>query len=107
MTPTLPLLRSTRPSLATWLFVSVFGATIAAVLMCTLLIDRFVRDEARHEATQFLQAHADGLRDALDRGMGQAYEQVRVLGQLDQLAASDDPAVARRALDQVQGCFFI
>jgi len=105
MPPSLPAARSTRPSLVTWLFVSVFGATIAAVLMCTLLIDRFVRDEARHEATQFLQAHADALSDALDRGMAQNYEQVRVLGQLDQLTGSADPAVIRRALDQMHASF--
>ena len=36
--------RSTRPTLATWLFLGALGATIAAVLTCTLMIDRFVRD---------------------------------------------------------------
>ena len=103
MTPA--LLRSTRPSLATWLFVSVLGATMAAVLTCTLLIDRFVRDEASHESALFLQTHADALRDALDRGMAQNYEQVRVIGQLDQVAASGDPATIRRALDQMHASF--
>ncbi len=105
MPHSLPAARSTRPSLVTWLFVSVLGATIAAVLMCTLLIDRFARDEARHEAAQFLQAHADALSDALDRGMAQNYEQVRVLGQLDQLTGASDPAVIRRALDQMHASF--
>jgi diguanylate cyclase (GGDEF)-like protein/PAS domain S-box-containing protein len=103
MTPS--LLRSTRPSLATWLFVSVLGATMAAVLTCTLLLDRFVRDEARREAALFLQTHADALRDALDRGMAQNYEQVRVIGELDQVAASRDPATIRRALDQMHASF--
>jgi PAS domain-containing protein len=78
---------------------------MAAVMTCTLMIDRFVRDEAGHEATLLLQTHADSLRDALDRGMAQNYEPVRVLGQLDQVAASADPAVARRALDQMHASF--
>lgn len=97
--------RSARPTLATWLFVSVFGATIAAVLTCTLVIERFVQDEARGEATQFLQVNADALRDALDRGMAQNYEDVRVIGQLDQVSAGTDPVAIRRALEQMHASF--
>ncbi len=105
MTHSLPAARSSRPPLATWLFVSVLGATMAAVLTCTLVIDRFVHDEASRAASQYLQAHADSLRDALDRGMAQNYEQVRALGQLDQVATSTDPAVTRRALEQMHASF--
>ena len=105
MPHSLPAARSKRPPLVLWLFVSVLGATIAAVLTCTLVIDRFVRDEASRAASQYLQAHADALRDALDRGMAQNYEQVRVLGQLDQVARSTDPAVTRRALEQMHASF--
>ena len=99
------LARSSRPTIASWLFAGVLGATIAAVLTCTLVIERFVHAEARVEATQFLQTHADALRDALDRGMAQNYEQVRVIGQLDQVAAGSDPVVTRRALDQMHASF--
>ena len=105
MPQSLTVIRSTRPSLVTWLFLSVLGATMAAVLTCTLMIDRFVRDEAGREAALFLQTHADALRDALDRGMAQNYEQVRVIGQLDTVAAGRDPAVIRRALDQMHASF--
>jgi diguanylate cyclase (GGDEF)-like protein/PAS domain S-box-containing protein len=101
----LPAARSARPPLVAWLFVSVLGATMAAVLTCTLIIDRFVGDEARHEAALFLQANADSLRDALDRGMAQNYEQVRVIAQLDQVASGTDPASIRRALDQMHSGF--
>ncbi len=100
-----PSRRFARPTLATWLFVSVLGATIAAVLTCTLLIDRFVADEASVEATQFLQTNADALRDALDRGMAQNVEDVRVMGQLDQVSAGTDPVAIRRALDQMHDSF--
>ena len=105
MSTPLPTARSSRPSLVTWLFVGVLGATMAAVFTCTLLIDRFVRDEASRQATLYLQTNADSLRDALDRGMAQNYEQVRVLGQLDQVASSTDPALIRRALDQMHASF--
>jgi len=105
MPPALPPVHSARPSLVTWLFASVLGATMAAVLTCTLMIDRFVHDEASREARLYLQTHADALRDALDRGMAQNYEQVRVLGQLDQLTAGTDPAATRRALDQLHASF--
>ena len=105
MPQTAPAARSARPSLATWLFASVLGATIAAVLTCTLVIERFVRDEVRLDATRFLQTSADALRDALDRGMAQHVEEVRVIGQLDQVAAGSDPAAIRRALDQMHASF--
>ena len=105
MTPTLTAPRSARPSLVTWLFASVLGATMAAVLVCTLLVDRFAQREAVREATQFLQAHADALRDALDRGMAQNVEQVRVLAQLDPLAGGADATATRRALDQLHASF--
>jgi len=97
--------RSRRPPLATWLFVCVLLATAAAVLTCTLVIDRFARDEARVAAAQFLQTNADALRDALDRGMAQHVEEVRVIGQLDPVAAGADPAAVRRALEQMRASF--
>jgi diguanylate cyclase (GGDEF)-like protein/PAS domain S-box-containing protein len=103
--PSSSAFRSSRPTLAAWLFVSVFGATVAAVLTCTLIIDGFVRDEARVEATLFLQTNADALRDALDRGMAQHYEEVRVIGQLDQVSGGTDPAAIRRALEQMHAGF--
>jgi diguanylate cyclase (GGDEF)-like protein/PAS domain S-box-containing protein len=96
---------SLRTPLATWLFLGVLGATIAAVLSSTLIIDSFVRDEARKQASLYLQTSADGLRDALDRGMAQHYEEIRVIGQLDQVARSGDALAARRALDQVRSSF--
>ncbi|MGN6527789.1 MAG: diguanylate cyclase domain-containing protein [Burkholderiaceae bacterium] len=97
--------RSTRPTLATWLFVGVLGATMVAVLTCTLVIESFVRQEERRQATQFLQSDADELRDALDRGMAQNFEDVRVLSRLDQVADGDDPGAVRRALEAMRGSF--
>ena len=44
-----------RPALSTWLFLCAMGAIVAAVLTCTLLIDRFVRDEAHQQATKLLE----------------------------------------------------
>ncbi len=100
-----PVARSRRPTIGSWLFAGVLGASVAAVLTCTLVIERFVRAEARVEATQFLQIHADALRDALDRGMAQHVETVRAIGQLDQVAAGADASAIRRALDQMHASF--
>ena len=105
MLPPPPVLRSARPTLATWLFASVLGATMAAVLTCTLIIDRFVRDEARVEATGFLQANADALRDALDRGMAHNFEEVRIMAQLDQVSQGRDAVAIGRALSQMHAGF--
>ncbi len=97
--------RSARPTLATWLFLGAMGATVAAVLTCTLVIDSFVRVEARQAATRYLQTNADALRDALDRGMAQHYEEVSVIAQLDQVARSADMSAVRRTLEQVRASF--
>ncbi|MGY4830692.1 diguanylate cyclase domain-containing protein [Sphaerotilaceae bacterium SBD11-9] len=97
--------RTARPPLASWLFLGSMGAVIAAVLTSTLVIDSFVRDEARQQATRFLQAHADALRDALDRGMAQHYEEVQVIAQLDSVARSGDMPTVRRTLEQVRASF--
>jgi diguanylate cyclase (GGDEF)-like protein/PAS domain S-box-containing protein len=92
---------STRPALASWLFAVSMVATIAAVLTCTLVIDRFLRVEAREDAAQFLQAHADALRDALDRGMAQHVREVQAISRLDALTRGTDPAAMRRTLEQM------
>ena len=105
MPHSLPVTSSTRPPLVAWLFAGVFGATLAAVFSCTLIMGRFMHDEARDEATRFLQTNADALRDALDRGMAQNYEQIRIMGQLDQVTDSADAQAVRRALEQVHASF--
>ncbi|MBL0728026.1 diguanylate cyclase domain-containing protein [Piscinibacter sp. HJYY11] len=96
---------SSRPALASWLFVCVMVALVAAVLTCAVLIDRFTREEAREQATRYLQINADALRDALDRGMAQHYEEVHVIARLDQVARHRDPAQARRVLESVRASF--
>ncbi len=96
---------SARPPLSSWLFVCVMAALVAAVLTCAVLIDRFSREEAREQATRFLQINADALRDALDRGMAQHYEEVHVIARLDQVARPRDPAHARRVLEDLRTSF--
>ena len=73
--------RSSRPTLATWLFLGVMGATIAAVLTCTLVIDSFVRDEARHQATRYLQTIA-----AASVEMGQLIDDLLAFSRTGQVA---------------------
>jgi diguanylate cyclase (GGDEF)-like protein/PAS domain S-box-containing protein len=94
-----------RPALATWLFVALIAVTIAAALTFTLVIDRVMRAEARDDATAFLQAHADALRDALDRGMAQHVGEVQAIGRFDVLTRGSDAAAMRRTLEQMHASF--
>ncbi|WOB09345.1 diguanylate cyclase domain-containing protein [Piscinibacter gummiphilus] len=96
---------SSRPALAGWLFVCVMAALVAAVLTCAVLIDRFTRDEAREQAQRYLQINADALRDALDRGMAQHYEEVHVIARLDQVARQRDLGQVRRVLEGLRSSF--
>jgi diguanylate cyclase (GGDEF)-like protein/PAS domain S-box-containing protein len=96
---------SARPALSTWLFVCATSALVAAVLTCTLLVDRFMRVEAREQALRYLQINADALRDALDRGMAQHFEEVQLIARLEQVARPRDPAAARRVLEDLRASF--
>jgi diguanylate cyclase (GGDEF)-like protein/PAS domain S-box-containing protein len=100
-----PPLKSARPALSSWLFASAMTVLVAAVLTCAVLIDRFTRDEARAQAERYLQINADALRDALDRGMAQHYEEVHVIARLDAVARQRDPAQVRRVLEDVRLSF--
>ncbi|HEX4510232.1 MAG TPA: hypothetical protein VH328_09145, partial [Burkholderiaceae bacterium] len=105
MLPTTSRPRSARPHLATWLFLSAFASTIAAVVACTLLIDRSVEQHARADARAFLQAHADAFRYALDRGMARNVDEVQLISQSDEIAGVADPAATRHALDRLHARF--
>ncbi|WP_310327628.1 diguanylate cyclase domain-containing protein [Roseateles asaccharophilus] len=88
-----------RPPLVTWLFASTVLTLVIGVLAVTLLVDRLVHQQARRDALRLLQANADGLRDALDRGMAQHFAEVRLLSGLQQVAQAPTVADARVALD--------
>ncbi|MET0520025.1 MAG: diguanylate cyclase [Burkholderiaceae bacterium] len=91
-----------RLSLGTWLMAAVLLAVFVAVLGCALLIEGFARAHAERRATESLRQISADFRDALDRGMAQQFQQIRVLSQLEPFRRFDDPAGMRRALDQVQ-----
>lgn len=94
--------RSDRFSLGTWLSASLLLAVLLAVLSCALLIESFARAHAERSATQSLRQLAVDFRDALDRGMGQQFQEVKVLSQLELFQRHEDPAAMRRALNQIQ-----
>lgn len=104
MTDAMTLLRRRlgRLSLGTWLMASVLLAVFIAVLSCALLIEGLARAHAERRATESLRQISADFRDALDRGMAQQFQQIRVLSQLEPFRRFDDPAAMRRALDQVQ-----
>lgn len=94
--------RSDRVSLGSWLSASLLLAVLLAVLSCALLIESFTRAHAERSATQSLRQLAVDFRDALDRGMAQQFQEVKVLSQLELFQRHDDPPAMRRALNQIQ-----
>ncbi|WP_083748664.1 diguanylate cyclase domain-containing protein [Pelomonas sp. KK5] len=96
---------TTSPSLRGWLVTTVLLSVVAAVLACALLIERFARAHAERTAIDSLSQISDDFRDALDRGMAQQFQEVRVFAQLEPFRRFDDPAAVRRALDEVHAGF--
>ncbi|CAN5280989.1 diguanylate cyclase [soil metagenome] len=76
-----------------------------AVLSSALLIEGFARAHAERRAAEALRQMAADFRDALDRGMAQQFQEIRVLSELDQFRRFDNPAAVRRALDQARHGF--
>lgn len=89
-------------SLRSWLIATVMGAVLLAVLGCVVFIEAFARAHAERRATESLRQSAMDFRDALDRGMGQQLQEVRVLSQLELFQRHDDVPAMRRALNQIQ-----
>lgn len=92
-------------SLGSWLMATVLLAVGLAVLSCALLIEGFARAHAERRAAEALRQMSADFRDALDRGMAQQFQEIRVLSELDQFRRFDSPAAVRRALDQVRHGF--
>lgn len=92
-------------SLRTWLTAAVFFAAVAAVLTCALLIDRFTRAHAERSAVESMHQLSTDFRDALDRGMAQQFQEIRVLADLDSFRRVDKPLEVRRALDAAHAGF--
>ena len=90
-----------RLSLRSWLIATVMGAVLLAVLGCAVFIEAFARAHAERGAVESLRLSAKDFRDALDRGMAQQLQELRVLSQLELFRRQDDAAAMRRALDQI------
>ena len=97
--------RSKKPPLTLWLFVLSFSITVIAVAVAARSIDGLVREQAQAEALRYLQTNAHVLRDALDRGMAQHLETVRVLASLDQVAKAGGPEPVKAILDNFRRSF--
>lgn len=98
MAPSTPY-RSTAAPLALWLFLMALTTTAVAVAAAVFAIDGMFERHERRDAHQLLLSHAEGLRDALDQGMEQHFQQVKVMSLLDGVARTRDVPEIRRALD--------
>lgn len=105
MTSSSRLTRFSTPPLAFWLFAVALFTTAIAVSGAYLLIDRQLKRDARRDVQEVMRMNAAALRDALDQGMAQHFDQVKVLAELDQVARGRTPQEVQRALDSYQSKF--
>jgi diguanylate cyclase (GGDEF)-like protein/PAS domain S-box-containing protein len=94
-----------RFSLGTWLTGAVIATALAAVLATVALVEAFARRHAEQQANSSLRQVAWNMRDALDKGMQQHFEQMRALAALEPLRDSRDAAAVRLTLDQLKTGF--
>ena len=95
---------SPRFSLTLWITAAVLVTAVVAVSTTVGVVELFARRHAEATAEATLRQLAWNLRDALDHGMGQHYEQVKVLSALD-VFRSGSEAEIRRALTQLKQSF--
>ncbi len=100
MSPASPDPRSLRPPLALFLFALAFVASALAVAVAIGSVNDLVREQWRKDARRTLQVQAHALSNALDRGMAQHIEEMRVLAAFEPISRGDDPVRARAVLEQ-------
>ena len=100
MSPASTAPRSLRPPLALLLFALAFVASALAVAVAIGSVNDLVRQQWREDARRTLQVQAHALSDALDRGMAQHVEEMRVLAALEPIMRGDDTVRAQAVLDQ-------
>lgn len=93
------------PSLTFWLFLMALVACVLTVGTAFLAIDGLFKHHERLDAQELLRTNAATLRDALDEGMEQHFQQVKVLAELDQVAQIRSTDEVRRALDSYRAKF--
>jgi diguanylate cyclase (GGDEF)-like protein/PAS domain S-box-containing protein len=97
--------KSGAPTLAFWLFLMALVACVLTVGTAFLAIDGLFKHHERLDAQELLRTNAAALRDALDEGMEQHFQQVKVLAELDQVAQTRSTDEMRRALDSYRAKF--
>lgn len=97
--------RSSAPPLALWLFVMALLVTVVATGTAFLVIDEMVERHELEDSHELLRSNAASLRDALDLGMEQHFQQIKILSRLDQVTRADTPAEIQRALDSYRTSF--
>lgn len=95
---------SPRFSLSSWLTAAVLFTALVAVLTTVVVVEVFARRHAEAQAESSLRQIAWNLRDALDHGMAQHYEQVKVLSALDVFRTGSNEDI-RRTLNHLELSF--
>ncbi|WP_052736599.1 diguanylate cyclase domain-containing protein [Aquincola tertiaricarbonis] len=97
--------QSSAPPLALWLFLLAIVATILATGTAFLVVDEMVERHEFDDSHELLRSNAASLRDALDLGMEQHFQQIKILSRLDQVTHAKSPAEVQRALDSYRLSF--
>lgn len=96
---------SPRFSLSVWLTGAVVTTALAAVACTVGLVESFTQRQAEQNATATLGLTARHLRDALDYGMQQRFEEIASLAALTPLRESRSPDDIRAILDEIKHSF--
>ncbi|HET8870036.1 MAG TPA: diguanylate cyclase [Aquabacterium sp.] len=100
-----PSLHRPKRRLSHWIALSVILIVCPITLVVLGLVERFAHIHAAHDATQSLNQIAWQMRDQLDRGMANRYEELIVLSGLKDLQSGQDPHQVRSLLERVQTSF--
>lgn len=103
--PPVSSLPQPRRGLSSWIALSVILIACPITLVVLGLVERFAHIHAAHDATQSLNQIAWQMRDQLDRGMANRYEELIVLSGLKDLETGQDSRQVRILLERVQASF--
>lgn len=87
---------------------AMLGAAAGVLLVCALMAwqaDRALRSQSTQAAGESARALAWSVRESLDSGMANHYEQMRLLSELDDVRQPRSPESVRRVLDRMQASF--
>lgn len=91
-----------RLRLATLVTIGVCVTVLVTMLSLLFLVNHFARAYAVNQAEERLQQLSWQMRDALDRGLNNVVDNMRLVSHLAEVKNSDDPQALRAIFDQIK-----